>query len=200
VTNATDVDLLDVKVYAREKRRLKQQLDSAISSNLDWRYLEPKIEEHKVELTSGQTMDKFLTNFSDNDLASHVWVLFRTNSLDGSAKDNYLSNVVSTLWFEDNDGNTLTNGINWTSTDLLNRIYPEKLRNLAKDYHGLYMPICAASDPVSDYKEGTMTGAFPLQRNMRVRGLSSVTGTYTMTVIAMCHRRVQLANGQIVKR
>ena len=197
ITNTTDFDLTDFKIHAREKRILDHDMARAVSSNMDWRYLQPKLEERSIALTSGSTTKTVLNNFNADDLCSHLWVLIRTSSHTGTAQDDYLTTAASNIYIEDEAGQNITNGIQWKTTDLLDKVYPDKFQNKAKDFHGLYLPLCPSQDPVADYKKGAQTGVMPLSRNMKLCITASTTGTYYVSVIAMCQRHVRTENGKV---
>eukprot|EP00035_Acanthoeca_spectabilis_P018603 m.396645 g.396645 ORF g.396645 m.396645 type:complete len:148 (+) comp16772_c1_seq50:1834-2277(+) len=144
---------------------------------MDYRYLQPKIEEKSITLVSGSTVKTILQNFSESDLCSHMWVLIRANSHTGLAQDNYLT-IGTNVW-------------------LLDFIYPDKFQNNANTAHGLYLPFCPSHDPVADFKSGAQTGVQPLSRNMKLCITSSSSATYYVTVIAMCPRHVRVENGEL---
>jgi hypothetical protein len=197
ITNDTDFQLTDFKLLVRERRVLDKDMTRAVSSNMDWRYVQPKLEERSIALTDGTTTRTVLNNFNPDDLCSHMWVLIRASSHTGAAQDNYLTNVASKIYLEDESGQNLTNGIQWKGTDLLHKVYPDKFDNKAKAYHGLYLPLCPSEDPGKDYKEGSQTGVVPLSRNMKLCIESSATGTYFVSVIAMCARHVRTEGGKV---
>ena len=199
ITNATDFQLTTLGCNVREKRRLDSQIATAVSRNLDYRYLKPKLEERAIALTSGSTIRTVLNNFSSDDLCSHMFVLFRANSHTGLAQDNYLS-IGTQVWLEDEAGQNITNGIQWYGEDLLNFVYPDKFQNNAQSVHGLYMPFCPSQDPVGDFKKGLQTGVQPLSNNMKLCIVSSSSATYYVTVAAMCPKHVRVENGQITIR
>jgi hypothetical protein len=197
ISNATDFDLDDFKLHVRELRSLDQDMSRKVNSNLDWRYLQPKIEERSIALTNGTVTKTTLNNYNADDLCSHLWVLVRTSSHTGTAQDDYLTGAVSKVWLEDEAGQNITNGIQWTSADLLDKVYPDKFANKAKDYHGLYLPLCPSQDPAADYNKGAQTGVMTLSRNMKLCLEGAATATRFVSVIAMCQRHIRAENGKV---
>lgn len=191
------VALKELRINARELRGDEQILQSIAQPHLDWRFLDTKHEEKVLSLTNGATATWVLNNFSDDDLCSHMWIVVRNPALTGAHRDAMLDDVVSRVWLEDESGHNMTNGIQFTGSDLLHLHYPDKFTNRANTKHGLYLLFCPAVDPVSDYKEGVVTGAQPLARNIRVRLTSAQTGNYHCTVLAMCHKHVRVQGGKV---
>lgn len=192
--------LNNLKVHLREQRSLDVQLAAAVRSNLDWRYLQPKLEEKSVVFaTAGNTNKVVLNNFTEDDLCSHMWVLIRNSNPTDAAQDDYHNDVASKIYLENEAGQNITNGIQWTSDQLLNEIYADKFQNTANGSQGLYLPLCPSENPAADYKKGTQYGAQPLSRNMKlciVPSSSGASNTYFVTVVAMCHRHVRCESGQ----
>lgn len=193
-----NVSLKEFKVMVREVRGDERQLQSLAQPHLDWRFLEPKYSEKSGEsLTSGSTTTIELTNFSPDDLCSHMWVFVRNSSLAGANRDDMLSNVVDAIWLTNESGHNLTNGIQWKGDDLLKIVYPDKFQNTASVNHGVYLIYCPAIDPVSDYRDGTMSGAQALSSKMKLHITSKTTGTYNITAVAMVHKHARLDRGDL---
>lgn len=197
--------LNNLRLHLREKRSLDVQLAGQATGNLDWRYLQPKLEEKSVTFAaSGNTTKVVLNNFTEDDFCSHLWVLIRSSSHNDAAQDDYLKDVVSKLYLEDEAGQNITNGVQWTSDQLLDQLYADKFENTAggvgTDSKGLYIPLCPSENPAADYKKGGQHGSQPLSRNMRLCIVPTGTGggnTYFVSVVAMCHRHVRTENGQL---
>ena len=196
VLGTGDVTLKTFNVHARELRGNDDTLRTVARPHLDWRFLDAKHEEKVLSLTNGSTTTWVLNNFSEDDLCSHMWVVVRNSSLAGANRDTMLSNVVSRMWLEDESGQNITNGIQWAGDDLLAQIYPDKFTNTAYLSHGLYLIFCPATDPVADSREGAVSGAQALSRNIKLRITSAATGNYTCTVLAMCHRHARISGGK----
>lgn len=193
-----DIELTNFQVLAHEIRGDLATLRSVCSPNVDWRFLDHKHQEKDIALTSGQTAEFQLTNFSEADLCSHMWLFVRNQSLAGANRDDILDNVVDSVWLEDESGHNMTNGIQFLGEDLLNIYYPDKFNNRASETHGLYLIFCPSLDPMGDYKRGLMTGAQPLLRNMVLKVKSAVTGTRKLTVVALCHKHLRIQNGELI--
>jgi len=197
VDEPSELALTGFKIHARENRVLDSQMAQALSSNIDWRYLQPKLEEKTVALTTA-TVKTVLNNYTADDLCSHMWVLLRASNPTGVAKDKYLTDVIDRLWLEDENGVNISDGIQWSQNDLTRR-YLDKFNNSGVEKQGLYLALCPASDPPADYNKGSQTGVTTLSRNIKVctQTYAGKAGTYYMSVVAMCHKHVRLADGRL---
>lgn len=202
---ATDLQLSDLKMHIREARGLDSQIQRAVRSNLDWRYLQPKIEEKSIALTAGQTTRTVLNNFTEDDLCSHLWVLIRASNPIDAAQDDFKTDVASKIYLENEAGQNITNGIQWKTDTLLNMIYPDKFPNdatvLSSNALGLHLPLCPSQDPAADYNDGAQAGVQPLSRNIKLcieTDSGATSATYFVSTIAMCQRHVRTEGGNIV--
>ncbi|EDQ91594.1 uncharacterized protein MONBRDRAFT_23653 [Monosiga brevicollis MX1] len=198
VLNTGNIALKEFKFMLREIRGDDSALQQISKPNLDWRFLEPKHEEKTLSLTDGSTTTWVLNNFSPDDLCSHMWVFVRNTNLAGANRDTMLSDVIDRIWLEDESGHNLTNGIQWKAPELLAINYPDNFNNTASQSHGLYLVYCPATDPQADYREGVMSGAQPLVRNMKLRITAQATGNYNCTVVAMCYKHCRVQGGQLI--
>lgn len=185
----------DLKVRAREVRGRTDLLHKLSSPHLDSRFLKPKIEQKTLSLTDGQTTEWTLNNFTGDDLCSHMWLIVRASGFNGAARDTMADGKISHVWLENESGENMTNGIQWDADELLTINYPDKFPNNAHKNQGVYLIYCPATDPYTDYREGTMSGAQPLAPNMKLKITAAATESLTFTVVAMCHKHCRVQDG-----
>jgi hypothetical protein len=183
-------------LHVKEFRGSEGALVASAGRNLDWRYLKGKLQEETVTLTSGNETSIKLSNFSESDLCSHMWLFIRTADLSQDGRDDMLS-CVTQAWVEDEGGQNIANGLRPSGDHLLRMTYPDKFLNIANSVHGLYLVHCPAANPFEDYRNGTMSGAQPLSKNMVLKFVPNVSGSHVVSVVSMNHQHVRWQNGDV---
>jgi hypothetical protein len=183
-------------MHVKEYRGSDSALAAVAGNNLDWRYLKGRLHEETVTLSSGNEAMVKLSNFSESDLCSHIWVFVRTADLSADGRDDMLSCITS-AWIEDEGGKNIANGLRPTGDELLRMNYADKFPNLANSVHGAYLVFSPAADPFNDYRNGTMSGAQPLSKNMQLKFIPNVSGSHVISVVAMNHKHVRLQNADV---
>lgn len=195
---ASDLTCSSFKLYIQELDCSDSKLKQLSMKNLDFRCVVPKHETFQLSLSSGSTASHTLTNFSESDLYSHIVVMIQSTTQTGANIDQALDNA-SSIWLEDQSGQSLTNGIQWTNTQLLYDVYPEKFPNLLSQTSNkaVYVIDCPSEDPVGAYHKGTVQGAKTAKRNMKLMITASATATRIVDVIMYTYKHVRIEKGQM---
>jgi hypothetical protein len=195
---ASDITCTGFKLFIRELDTDDNVLRQLASKSLDWRYLAPKHEETNIVLTSGSTSTYICNNFDDSDLCSHLMVLIRSTTLTSTGLCNYLDNATR-CYVEDVSGQSLSNGIQWTNTQLLNDVYPKAFENMMSQTSNksILLPLCPSPKPLDDFKRGHVNGMMKLQRNMKVNILANSSATRNVNIIAYVFRHVRIQGGSL---
>ena len=190
------VTVKDLKIKAREVRGDDAALQAISQPHLDARFLQSSIEEKTWSFTAGAEINWTLNNFSKDHLCSHMWLFIRDADLSGAKRDKMHNDKISAAWLEDQSNQNMTNGIQAKAQELLYINYPDKFTSTANNKQGVYLIYCPATDPVSDYRNGTMSGAQPLVENMKLKIKAAATGSFHCTVVAMCHKHFRAQKGE----
>jgi hypothetical protein len=195
----SDLTCTSLRLFVREVKGNSSKLRQVASKNLDWRFLDSVVEEPSLTLTSGSTTKYVTNNFDNSDLYSHVSVVIRNANMTGSHIQNFLNNA-NKVYFEDQSGQSLHNGIQWSNTQLLEKVYPDKFPNMVSqtDNRSIYLPLVPSTDPVNDYKLGSMGGSDSLHKNMKIVIEASASATRLVTITAKVFRHCRLSAGKLV--
>ena len=194
----SDMTCTEFKLYTRELKCSDSKIAKLGMKHLDYRYVMPTLEQASIALTSGSTAKYITNNFDQNDLASHVFVIIQNTTQTGANLDQFLDNV-SSIWLEDQSGQSMSNGIQWTNTQLLYDIYPSKFPNLLSQASNkaIYAVAVPSQDPVSDYKTGTCNGALALAKNMKLAITANTSATRLVSIIAMVYKHIRVQNNEV---
>lgn len=195
---AGNVTCTSFKLYMREIEGDEKKLMKLGQKPLDWRFLDVKHEQANVALTSGATTRYITNNFDETDLVSHVAVTVRSTTQTTTGPERFLDSL-SSVWFENQSGQNLHNGIQWTNTRLLQQEYPSKFPNLMSQttYGTVYLPMIPSEDPVKAHEDGVVLGADKLCRNMKVCMTPNESATREIQVLAHVYKHVRLNGGKL---
>jgi len=194
----SDLTCTSLRLFVREVKTNSSKLRQLTSKNLDWKFLDSVVEEPSLALTNGSTTKYVTNNFDNSDLYSHLSVVIRNTTMTSNHLEDFLDNA-SKVYFEDQSGQSLHNGIQWSNTQLLEKVYPEKFPNMVSQtaQRAIYLPLIPSSDPVNDYKQGSMGGSDTLHKNMKICIESNATATRLVTITGKIYRHVRLAQGKL---
>lgn len=166
--------------------------------NVDYRVLDIVDEHTSLALTSGSTTS-YITNNFHNVVYSHVLALFRTQNATTTNIEKFKQH--NNVYFQDASGNNLSNGIQWSDTDLRYMVYQDHFPNTMTQQTDMYVyvPLIASKDPVDAKMNGTVNGYDVLPRNAKLSVNAGATATQDLDIICYMYRHIRVQNGQLLK-
>lgn len=166
--------------------------------NVDYRYLDIVDEQANLALVNGATT-KYVTNNFHNQIYSHVLVLTRAQNSTTTALETFIQH--NNVYFQDASSNSLSNGIQWSDSDLRLLVYQNHFPNSMTqvDNMNVYPALVASTNPLEAWKKGSQNGYEILPRNAQLCINAAASATREVQIICYAYTHLRHEGGKLVK-